>query len=261
MRKSLVIVLLSCVSLAFSCNQEKEPEEKVVEYPTMGEYSSVDVDILEISGVCLSPDNSFLYAVSDDVKEGKGGLYSLSFDGAEVNHVTKIDRDCEGLALNPLTKDIYLAIEREQAIVRLSAPDYQKAEDICVIKNEGFDTNKGLEGLCYYKDNLLFVGNQSPAELRIVSCETGETVGEPMVLPLTTEIAALWYDAEKDYLWVSDSNRGFLHIFSLEGEVLQSYNIKFVRNAEGICVDKQRGCIWVCTDGEDKLFKIEFQGL
>lgn len=261
MKKNALISVLLCSITLFSCKQEKVPGEKEVQYPVMGEYSSVDVDILEISGVCLSPDNSFLYAVSDDVKEGKGGLYSLSFDGEEVNHITKIDRDCEGLALNPQTNDIYLAIEREQAIVKLSAPDYQKAEDICVIKNEGFDTNKGLEGLCYYKDNLLFVGNQSPAELRIVSCETGETVGEPMVLPLTTEIAALWYDAEKDYLWVSDSNRGFLHIFSLEGEVLQSYNIKFIRNAEGLCVDKQRGCIWISSDGDDKLFRIEFQGL
>lgn len=261
MKKSFAIILLCSAFLAFSCNQGKAPEEQVPEYPVMGEYSFVDVDILEISGICLSPDKTFLYAVSDDVKEGKGGLYSLSFDGSEVKHVSKIERDCEGLALNPLTNDIYLAIEREQAIVRLSAPDYQKSEDICVIKNEGYDTNKGLEGLCYYKDNLLFVGNQSPAELRIVSCESGETVAEPIVLPVITEIAALWYDSEKDYLWVSDSNRGFLYIFSLEGEVLQSYNIKFVRNAEGICVDKERGCVWVCTDGEDKLFKIEFQGL
>ena len=259
MKNSLIVVISVLVLSAFSCKQQET--DSTVKYPVMGEYSSVDVDVLEISAVCPSADNSFLYAVSDDVKEGKGGLYSLSFDGSEVKHIYDVARDCEGLALNTDTGDIYLAIEREQAIVRLSAPDYQKAEDICVIENAGFNTNKGLEGLCYYKDNLLFVGNQVPAELRIVSCETGETVGEPIILPVTTEIAALWYDSEKDYLWVSDSNRGTLYIYSLEGEVLQSYSIKFIRNAEGLCVDKERSCIWISSDGDDKLYKIDFQGL
>ena len=45
----------------------------------------------------------------------------------------------------------------------------------------------------------------------------------------------------------------------LDGELLASYAVPMIENAESICVDRARGCVWVGSDEDSpKLYRFEF---
>ena len=62
---------------------------------------------------------------------------------------------------------------------------------------------------------------------------------------------------------MSDSEACKLFVFDGEVTELQAiYDVSFIGNAESVCVDHQRGCVWVGDDGStSKIYKISFTGL
>ena len=77
-----------------------------------------DVDVEELSGLCMSADGTMLVSCGD-----QGVVKSISFEGA-VSELLVYDADMEGVTLDPTTGDLYLAIEGEQHVYKLSSPDY-----------------------------------------------------------------------------------------------------------------------------------------
>ena len=124
-----------------------------------------------------------------------------------------------------------------------------------------FDNN-GLEGIAWYKDGQLFVGSQEDALVWIYKTDgtmvkrvrlTGET-------SLIEEVAGLYYDAKKDWLWVTDSDAGKIFVFKAESfDLVTHYDVSFIENAESICVDRSRNCVWVGSDEDSpKLYRFNF---
>jgi hypothetical protein len=71
---------------------------------TYAEFSTVGLSGL--SGLCMTPDSSLLYAVCDG-----GILYKLNLDGTTNSKVYEGTNDFEAVTVNPSTSDIYLADE------------------------------------------------------------------------------------------------------------------------------------------------------
>ena len=83
------------------------------------------------------------------------------------------------------------------------------------------------------------------------------------VAPGITEVGDLFYDAQTDLLWVTDSEAFKLFVFDGDVTKLKAvYDIKFIGNPESVCVDHARNCVWMADDGStSKIYKISFTGL
>ena len=267
MKKRLVIILLAAAVIVaagcFMLKRQADPAAigedgpvSIESYePVMGEAVEVETQCLEVSGLCLSPRGNGLLAASDE-----DGVYHISWTGeTEPFYVEKGWLDCEGVTMDPETKDVYYIVEGRQEVRRLKAPDYQDSELICVIQDVGYRTNSGLEGITWYKDGTLLLGNQKhPSQLIRYSLSEGITGRWETG---TSEIADLCYDPVRDVLWIADSDRHTINLCTLEGQIRRSYPMPFIDNGEGLYVDHEHGCIWIGDDTSSKLYRIPFENL
>ena len=224
------------------------------EMPVMGGRIVFDVDVEEISGICLNADKTALLACGD-----QGVIKQISFTG-EVKDILYYYADMEGVTLDPATGDMYIAAEWDQGVLKLDAPDYQT----CTMQfhvQEAIDDeyrNSGLEGITYYKDDIFFIGSQWGSNLWQYK-KDGPLLSKITLSDFADEIAGLCYDPEADWLWVIDSNLVKIYICTVDGKLLATYDLGEVENAESICVDRERNCVWVGSDEDSpKLYKYSF---
>lgn len=221
--------------------------------PVMGEYDIYEVDIKELSGLCLSRDGKSLLACGD-----KGVVKSISFDG-QTSDLWVYASDMEGVTVNPSDGDVYLAIEGAQEVHLLSAPDYDKQSVLFKVQDAASYDNSGLEAVEYYKDDVLFVGSQKGANLWQFRLD-GTMVSRISLSDFASEIAGLCYEDETGWLWVVDSKKAKMSVCTVDGELLATYDLSFVDNAESVCVDRERNCVWVGSDEDaTKLYRISFK--
>ena len=223
--------------------------------PVMGERVVYDVDVEEISGLCLTADKSALLSCGD-----KGIIKKITFDG-EVSEVFVQQGDMEGVTVDPNTGHLYIAVERSQNVARLDAPDYKTYSMIFPVQEavDGRYWNDGLEGVEYYKDDILFVGSQRDANLWQYKFD-GTMLSKISLSGFAKEIADLCYDPVADWLWVIDSVAFKIFICTVDGQLLATYDVSDIENAESICVDRDRKCVWVASDEDaPKLYRYSFE--
>ena len=241
---------------------------QLVEYtglkPSMPEVTNMTkyaVKFNELSGICLSADEDFLWGVDDN-----GGLGKFSFDG-EVLFKKSFGGEWEGIALDPETGDILIGNEEPVSIYRLPAPDFAKKEKLFEIPGTSGFGNAGLEGLTYYKDGMILAGMQTGAWLFCCELATGEVVWKKelrKIFPSITEIGGLCYDPLTDWLWVIDSETHKMTVLTGDAEhMLGSYQLKSKSNEEALFVDHGHSCVWVGDDygSTSYIYKYEFDGL
>ena len=244
----IVFSFILLASLLASCTKSDN------NLPVMRGYQVFDVDVEEISGLCLNADKNALISCGD-----QGVVKQLSFEG-ESSDILVYPADMEGVAIHPKTGDLYLAIEGSQEVARLAAPAYNAYESLFKVQ-EAIDNdyrNGGLEGVEYYKDDILFVGSQVEANLWQYRTD-GTLLSKISLSAFATEIAGLCYEPEEDLLWVTDSRQARIFLCRTDGTLLATYHVPFVDNLESICVDRERGCVWVASDEDSpKLYRLDF---
>ena len=248
------------------------------ELPVMGKLTTYKLQaggkmVEELSGLCLSKDEDFLWGVHD-----KGTLYRINFDGSFVQQWYH-DADMEGVTLDPSTGDLYIGLESSsKSAYKLPAPGYNSYSSLFAV--EGVDSmgNSGIEGITWHKGNLYF-GSQTGARLYEYSLD-GTQLSKKSLRDVTSQISEvgdLCYDPVSDYLWVIDSNSNkdkpqylpfTLYLFNGDAtKLLATYYVgDFAHwNPEAVCVDHKNGCVWIgedCDSGNPSLLhKIEFTNL
>ena len=225
--------------------------------PVMGDYTTVDTEVPEISGLCLAPDGNGFLAASDEK-----GVYAVSWTGeTKPFFVAERSMDCEGVTVDPATGDVYYIVERKQEVRRLRAPEYNESELLGVIKEVGYRTNSGLEGITWMNDGTLLLGNQAKPRLLIRFSPTGEILDRTEITEGIEDISGLCYDPVRNALWIPDSELRTINLCTLEGKVIASYPVPFIDNGESLYVDRDHQCIWVGDDTTSKLYKISFKNL
>lgn len=221
--------------------------------PHLGEeYTVFEVDMAELSGLCLNKDKTKLLACGDT-----GTVKEISFTG-EATEFWKSGADMEGIALNPSNGDIYLAIEGTQKIHRLPAPVYNQEVEMFDVSSASAFKNSGIEAVEFYKRNTVFVGSQKGANLWQYKLD-GTLVSTISLSSFASEIAALHYDEAADCLWVADSKLAKIFVCTVDGQLLETYDFPFIENAEALCLDRDRNCLWIGSDEDaTKLYKIDF---
>lgn len=244
MRNQFYIFILTAM-LASACTDR-------INIPIMGDYTIYEVDIKELSGLCLNKEHTSLIACGD-----KGVIKSVSFTG-QAEELWTYPSDMEGVTINPSDGNIYIAIEGEQEVHLLSAPEYEEQTTLFAVNDAASYGNSGLEAVEYYKDDILLVGSQKGATLWQYGMD-GTLISTISLSSFASEIAGLCYDPEADMLWVTDSKKAQVFICTVNGELLATYDFSFIENAESICVDRARDCVWIGSDEDNtKLYRIDF---
>ena len=234
--------------------------------PVMGSYKRIVFDtskVVELSGLHLSKDKTFLWGVGDE-----GYLYKFTNIDGDVSAITPAtqwthDADMEGVTLDPDTGNLYLAIEPRK-VYKIPAPNYNSYSTIIEVEEAASMGNSGMEGIAWHKGDL-YLGAQSGATLWCYTLSGTKKWKKQLgsIAPGITEVGDLFYDAKTDLLWVSDSEAFKLFVF--DGDVTKVkaiYDISFIGNPESVCVDHERGCVWMADDGStSKIYKITFTGL
>ena len=235
----------------------KDVKQAIAYHPVMGEVEEeLATSVPEVSGVCQAPDGKGFLAASDE-----NGIWYVSPSGESRKFFVSAGwLDCEGVTVDPGTKDVYYIVEGKQELRRLSAPDYTDDQLVFTLQDAGLNTNSGLEGVSWYKDGMLFLGNQRKPNL-LVKYSLKDGVVARTELVGTREIADLYYDPVRNKLWIADSINRTLNMCNPEGEVLLSWPVPFIDNGEGIYVDHANSCVWVGDDTTSKLYKIHFDNL
>ena len=239
-----------------------------------GKPTKLTVSLNELSGICLSANEDFLWAVGDE-----GDLARIDFDG-KVLSTFHIGGDCEDISRNPETGDLLIGLE-PQGVGVVKAPGFNARVttlfNISACNNYG---NSGVEGLAYYKDGKVFVGAQSNAHLFLCDLKTGKVEWsiKPWDKSLLTEVGGLCYDAKTGWLWVIDSEAKKVFVFLAEKllastagtdqekayeALLGAYPVSEAANPESVCVDHKNACIWVGDDYGDisYVYRYDMTGL
>ncbi|MBQ4286361.1 MAG: SdiA-regulated domain-containing protein, partial [Bacteroidales bacterium] len=190
--------------------------------PVMGEITKYSVKFNELSGICLSKDEDFLWVVGDQGELGKVSLEGELLDKVVIRTGSpgkgnNWSVDAEGVTVNPETGDLIISAEAN-SVVRIPAKDLPTAfdADTCFAVKEMFHIsaasdygNSGTEGCSYYKDGMIFVGAQEHAHLFCCEISSGKVLWNKRlndIFPAIDEIAGLSYDPVTDWLWIIDSN-------------------------------------------------------
>ena len=257
---------------------ERPDEYQPKELPVMGSHVTYTLQaggkmVEELSGLCLSKDEDFLWGIHD-----KGTLYKIHFDGT-FEQQWYHEADMEGITMDPSNGDLYIGLESSsKSAYKVPAPGYNSYSSLFAV--EGVETmgNSGIEGITWHKGNLYF-GSQTGARLYEYSLDGTQLWKKSLrdVTPTISEVGDLYYDPVSDYLWVLDSNSNkdrpeylpfTLYLFNGNAtKLLATYSIgDFANwNPEAVCVDHKNGCVWVgedCDSGNPSLLhKISFTNL
>ncbi|MBQ9411408.1 MAG: hypothetical protein IJU21_07355 [Bacteroidales bacterium] len=237
--------------------------------PRMGDETKFTVSFNELSGICLSEEEDFLWGVGDD-----GDLAKLDFEG-NVLYKFHIGGDAEDVSLNRDTKDLLIGLEPD-GIGLVKGPGFNaRATTVMSIpaaKNYG---NAGVEGCNYYKDGLAFAGAQSNSHIFLCDLESKKVLWSAMLYDKNrvSEIAGFSYDPLTGWLWIIDSEAKKVFVFAVDHTVTDgNYSVSMGylgaypvggANPESVCVDHKHSCIWVGDDyGETSyLYRYQMEGL
>ena len=246
--------------------------------PEVVSMTKYTVQVNEFSGLCLSEDKTFLWAIDDN---GKLCQIDIANNVGTVLGSWSLGGDPEGISIHPETGDLIVGNEEPVSVGIVKAPVSKgdKQTIIFKIKEAKGYGNSGLEGITYYKKDgnrdLIYCGTQTDANLFL--CDLNEAVDKDKYTTLVTEpvslrkrfsgvleIAGLSYDPLTDWLWMIDSEAHKIFVFSGDAtRLLCVYPLKTRSNEEGIVVDRSRNCVWVADDygSPSYLYKYEFSGM
>lgn len=253
------------------------------------EVSGVEFENSDFSGIVAAFDNNSFVTVFNSA-----GMYYMEIpkDGDTVLSVKPLwainsqfaggKRDMEAVTVNRKTGDIYYTQERAtvaggsvlfkgNTLYKLEYPGYDKEYEVFTFPPEMVpDNNYTLEGCAWIRGDEFLIGREGdkkgdfpPAIIEYVEGKGVKRIVD--VTSWTKQIAAICYDKEGGCLWITDSDYDKkLYRVKASGnyEVINSYDISFIENGEGIYVDRQRGCVWIASDERpSKLYRLDFKNL
>lgn len=231
------------------------PYENLPGTPVQGGYKKYTANIEELSGLCLDPSGEFIWGVGD-----QGVLAKIGFTGS-VEEVLKRSYDMEAVTIDPVTGDLYLGLEPDY-VYKIAAPDYKASTSLFRVEDAKDYGNSGVEGIAWYKDNMLLVGAQTGANMWAYTLD-GQVVWKKSLRTVAIgcqEIADIYYDSAKDQIWIIDSVTQCIYLLNGDAtEHLATYYVSYGGNCESITVDKAHSCVWIADDGSpSELIKIDF---
>ena len=270
----VVLETAKCMNLGNITAKLESYDGPAPKMPKMtGKTTKYSVNIKELSGICLSENQDFLWGLGDE-----GDLAKISFTG-EVLSTVHVGGDSEDVSRNPETGDLLIGLEPNGVGV-IKAPSFNSyVETLFSIPACNSYGNSGIEGIAYYKDGKVFVGAQHNSHLFLCDLATKTVLWSitPWEASLISEVGGLCYDSKTDWLWIIDSESKKVFVLSAEklltseaatdqekvyDAMLGAYPVPDGSNPESVCVDHNNSCIWVGDDDDNSyLYRYDMTGL
>lgn len=108
-----------------------------------------------------------------------------------------------------------------------------------------------------FAGDIAYIGNQgSPTRILKYNIRTSGTAGWFDINFVSKYISDLCFDPVDNTMWIVDSKGPAFYHCSLDGQLIATYNIPFVKQAEAIAVDHAAGIVWIGCDVTSKLYEI-----
>gem|GEM_PF-3527772 len=286
-RKYFLLTILIVLSLCSWSRKGKIPEMTGYRVWTV---TGVAFDCSDFSALTKTFDGEkFIGAFNS------GGLYYFDFPKEEDSTIactplwaygeqfSEGRRDMEGLAIDRRNGDLYFSQERStkvngetiyegNTIYCLRYPEYRAVETIHTFGEEFFPQNNyTIEGFTWVGKGRYLLGREGnpkkaeyPAAIMEYTPEKGITRVTD-VSDKTKQIAGMEYDPYHRWIWILDGDYdNLIHVVkaSKGHKQVADFDISFIDNAEGICIDRENGCIWIASDETpSKLYRLDFKGL
>ncbi|MCH8557493.1 MAG: lamin tail domain-containing protein [Balneolia bacterium] len=226
---------------------------------TLEAEASYQLNIGDPSGISADatggPD---LWIVGDNPGDS---VYKVSRTGEVIKTLDRYQgEDTEGIAQHPGNFSLWIAEERQRALVNIDTLGYTLGR--IELDIPGSDPNNGIEGLTIHPETFNFyaVNKRNPRlfleispqgdVLRLQEMNFGALTGGAGI-----SMAGLWYDAQDDVIWlVSDESRA-IFILSTEGETLAAFH-HGLNDTEGIAGDRENNLLFLVSDSDAMLYHL-----
>ena len=217
----------------------------------------------EPSGICYHPLRNTLFVVGDE-----GDVGEMATDGTLIQQKKVRSADFEGIACDPSSGLLYIAIEGEESILEVDPEDLKELREFKIPRSfQGATLMKakgqGIEAITFVPDpghpqgGTFFVANQSmkmkdPEDISgIFEVEVPLKVpGEVKILryfePGIPDLSGLYYDAEDDRLYVISDATDQIMAYARTGKRLGLWTLSG-NDQEGIAADAQ-GFLYIAQD-------------
>jgi uncharacterized protein YjiK len=215
---------------------------------TIARDSAFSMTVLEPSDLTFTPSGNTFYTVSDNT----GKVYEISKKGVTIKSLDFVGNDLEGVCIDKVNGDIYVAEERLSQIDQLSSSGVVKH----TLKLSGYtpaDVNSNFEGVSKNGDTLYIIKEKNPGLL--IKFHLVTKIWSSKTLSFALDYSSISYDASDSTLWVLSDESHTLYHCDLKGNPFSKQSVD-VSQPEGIAIDHATNCAWIVGDSDKKLFKI-----
>jgi len=241
----IIVVLFSCDKDA---GEQNPPQITTTQLQIIESY---DLNLKEPSGLCKSwNDNEFLI-----VSDNSNTIFRITNKGVILEEFPFKGSDLEGVAYQETGKIIWAVDEKKNTLNKLNKNGELQKEYI--LNYQSHPSNKGLEGIAVNTiNNHVFMLNEGSPGL-LLEFFNGEIINS-ISLDFAPDYSGLYFHEETNQLWIISDEAKMIYQCSIKGKLINSFE-HTVDKAEGIIVNTEEKTFWLCSDSEDKLYKLSVQ--
>lgn len=241
----IIVVMFSCEK---DTGEQDQPQTPITQLQITESYS---LDIKEPSGLCNSWNENEFLIVSDNSNK----LYRINDKGQILDEFSFKGKDLEGVSYQEAGKIIWIVDEEQNKLNKLNKSGELQQE--YELSYESHPSNKGLEGIAVNTiNNHVFMLNEGSPGL-LLEFFNGEIINS-IPLGFAPDYSGLYFHEETNQLWIASDEAKMIYQCSINGELIKIYQ-HTVDKAEGIIVNTEEQVFWLCSDSEDKLYKLSAQ--
>lgn len=214
------------------------------------EIKRVTLQVSEPSGLCFTVERDGFWVVSDHVNK----IYRLDNYGKVTQTIAVTAKDLEGVAIIDSNKIAVVGEKDSEVIILNLNGEILKSEKISIDDNE----DSGLEGISYdpYRKIFYLLKEKKPG-LLIKTDENFNEI-ERIKLDFAKDYSDIFYDGEKQELWIVSDESKMVFNTDLDGKVIRKFSNKIVQQ-EGICVDVLNNRLFIVSDSREELYVFELE--
>jgi uncharacterized protein YjiK len=233
MCRNFYLLFLVPFILFLSCNKDNAKNDQMVK------IASYTVSVSECSGLCWFGNDKLL-----TVSDSSGRVYIIDLNGNLLDSLSYQGDDCEGVAYNPATGEIFLVEEKDNKIIQLDSSGNKIADFLVNIDNTF--PKHGLEGISYNStDGHLYTVSEKDPGLLLELTVGGNEIHRTL-LAFALDYSSVYVD-QNQKLWIlSDDSRSVTRC-DLQGNIERSWQIE-IKKGEGLVIDNKANLAYIVTD-------------
>jgi uncharacterized protein YjiK len=240
-----IILLLSFTLIIYKCNTNRQ-QSPILQ--NLLQLKSTPLLVPEPSGLALSYDGKFFWAVSDD----KSLIYKIDKNGKILAKLRVNGEDLEGITVIN-SNSLAIILERTREVVVVDTLGNEITRNKINVKGK---LNEGLEGICYdvFENNFYFVNEKKPGLLIKTDANFNEIFRKE--IKFARDYSEIFFAKEDSTLWIlSDESEKIIQT-DRNGKKLKEYGIKVIQ-PEGLIVDYKNKIVYVVSDKTEKLYEFK----